>query len=162
MSNRMKFLSILIILSIAITLFLVISSNKVAIDKNNVSLSNNKNTAIDMVKLEESYKISVKQILNDYENVINGGEIGKTAEQNNASASAGPAREELSDYADDITRLKNRLLDLKVPVAFKDFHLNFVLAIDKIESYMASYDIKEYNESLAMIKAVKEENPWLD
>jgi len=69
---------------------------------------------VDLTQLAEDYKIKVKNILPIYEEVISNIDKEKLAE------------------------LRGQLLELKMPVEFKDLHVELVLLLDKIEQDVSS------------------------
>ena len=90
--------------------------------------------------LEENYQDQAKQLFTDYENL---------AQNNNFTA-------------DKITELKNKLLALKVPAKFKELHLQFVLALTKMENYFNQPIQPEKNDSWRMINQLKADYGWLN
>jgi len=96
---------------------------------------------IDMGLLTKAYQMEVKVILNNY---------------------LRQSQDESLITVDDVSRTKNSLLALKMPVQFKDLHLNLVLAMDKMEDYLISGDEEKLLESEKLISQMKEEYEWLN
>lgn len=95
-----------------------------------------KEQGVDLVKLEKDYKGSIRAIFNEY-----------------------------ADNKDDIrqvTDLKSRLLDLKVPTELKALHLNLVLTMTKTESYIQSGEEDDKLAVERIIKETREKYPWIN
>ncbi|MEK7097699.1 MAG: hypothetical protein AAB906_02535 [Patescibacteria group bacterium] len=91
---------------------------------------------VDLVKLEKDYKESIRAVFNEY-----------------------------ADNKDDIrqvTALKGRLLDLKVPTELKALHLNLVLTMTKTESYVQSGEEDDKLAVERIIKETREKYPWIN
>lgn len=95
---------------------------------------------VDLKKLEEEYRVETKNILTDYSALL---------EANNLSI-------------DKVEADKNKLLDLKVPVQFKDLHLNFVLAVSKMEDFLKNGKSEDRDASRRMISEIKTNYIWLN
>jgi len=91
--------------------------------------------------LTKTYQMEIKVILNNY--------LRQTQDESLISV-------------DDVSRTKNSILGLKMPVQFKGLHLNLVLAMDKMEDYLVDGDEKKLRESKELIKQAKKEYEWLN
>jgi len=70
---------------------------------------------------------------------------------------------EKGDYTvDQVTQLKNQLLDLRVPTEYKNLHINLVLALTKMENYLTSGDKAEKVASQQIISQAQADYDWLD
>ncbi len=135
MTKRAKIYIFLIFLVLVFILYLILTAEP--LDKiKNLQLNYQSQKIAD---LEENYKVEAKQIFNEYLALIN--QAGFTQEQ--------------------ISQIKNKLLDLKVPTKFKDLHINLVLALTKMEDYLATGDQMKKTDSQQIINQVETENYWL-
>lgn len=152
-------------LSFSAIFLLIFSSKPVAVKEN---IQNKKNNSVDLVKLEANYKQDVKKILIEYESVVSSSTESNIdpADQIENQASGTPEADNKPKAARSakIAELKNRLLDLTVPPvsALMDLHVSLVLAFSKMESYLASSNLKEYEESEKSIKLAKNNYQWLN
>ncbi len=94
----------------------------------------------DMVLLENDYKSKTKEFFGAYENLI---------KDNNFTE-------------ENVTELKNKLLNLMVPVKFKELHIQFVLALTKMENYFRQKDEQEKSDSLRAVNQLKADYSWLN
>lgn len=60
-----------------------------------------------------------------------------------------------------VTNLKNSLLELKVPAKFKELHLTLVLALTKMENYLNSKDEQDNFTGRQMVNQLKIDYGWL-
>lgn len=90
---------------------------------------------------EEDYKAKVKEIFTAYE---------KLAQDN-------------SFKAEKVIELKNKLLALKgLPAKFKELHLKFVSALDRMEDYLKQKDQQGKNTSQQISNQLKADYSWLN
>ncbi len=137
------------IILISVLLLPACSITKPAADKqDNGAEQNNKQNndkqvsePVDIGLLTKAYQMEVKVILNNY---------------------LRQAQDESLITVDDVSRTKNSFLALKMPVQFKDLHLNLVLAMDKMEDYLVDGDEVKLRESQELIKQAKDEYEWLN
>ncbi len=62
-----------------------------------------------------------------------------------------------------IAELKNKLLGVKgLPAQFKNLHLDFILALDRMEKYLADNDDREKTISQKMMAQLKTDYSWLN
>ena len=133
MDKKFKILLVLLAIAISVVLYLIVSTKPV----NHSGVDEVKK--VDLVKLEKEYKEDVVDIFNDYSALIQGDEWSVR----------------------QLEEIKNRLLDLKVPTSLKDLHLNFVLAVVKMESYLQSNEEKDRIDSETLINDLEEDFDWL-
>jgi len=63
---------------------------------------------------------------------------------------------------DQVSQIKNKLLDLRVPTKFKNLHINLVLALTKMENYLTGGKESEKVESQQIISQAKADYDWLN
>jgi len=139
MTKKVKLFSLLILLSILLilVLFLIFTSASAKKTYNNTNRSV-KNLAVPVS--DEDYKTKVKAIFALYE----------ARAQNKAFS------------IENVSELKNQLLGLNVPAGFKNLHLNFVLALTRLEDYLNRKDEQVENSSFQMFNQLKADNSWLN
>lgn len=93
-----------------------------------------------IIQLENEYQQQAKMILADYRQIANLSSISSS----------------------EISVLRSRLLQLTVPLKFKDLHLDLVLAFTKTEDSLAKQDQKLANESQQLINKVLVNYQWLN
>jgi len=103
-------------------------------------ISSNSKNPVDLARLENNYKKNAKLIFNDFIQLTDGKDI--TLEQ--------------------IKQIKARLLDLKVPADYKEFHIKLLLAIVKMENYLDNKNSTDKEESRKIISQTKLANPWIN
>jgi len=136
MTQRGRILILLIIFFLLIIVYLILTAETVVKnDQVNSATDQNK-----IIELEQQYKKQVIAIFNDYTKLITGESY--TLEQ--------------------VSQLKNRLLDLKVPTKFKDLHINFVLSLTRLENYLLDKDEAEKAKSQQVIGQLKADYSWLN
>jgi len=64
--------------------------------------------------------------------------------------------------ADEIRKVKDELLGLKVPAEFKELHVQLVLGLTKIEDSLAAGDAKIRTEGQKKIEQAKATYTWLE
>lgn len=136
MTKKAKVLIFFLLILLVLVLYLILTS------ESSTKLNDFSQQAQDekIVLLEENYKAKAKEFLSAYENLI---------KDNNFTA-------------EKITELKNKLLDLKVPAKFKELHIQFVLALDRMENYLSQKDEWERSDSLRMVNQLKADYSWLN
>jgi hypothetical protein len=137
MSKQYKILIILFVVAVLAVLFLVITSKPVNDIGKNIGDEPQK---VDLVKLENDYRENVKVIFNNFLSLIENADLS----------------------VEQLKPVKNQLLDLRVPTKLKDLHIDFVLAITRMENFLESGEIEEKNDSEQMIKEIKEGYAWLN
>jgi hypothetical protein len=136
MTKKAKVLIFFLLIFLVLVLYLILTS------ESSTKLNDFSQQAQDekIVLLEENYKAKAKEFLSAYENLI---------KDNNFTA-------------EKITELKNKLLDLKVPAKFKELHIQFVLALDRMENYLSQKDERKRSDSLRMVNQLKADYSWLN
>ena len=94
---------------------------------------------VDLVKLENDYKDDVSKLYNEYSILIKEVDVG----------------------SERLQEIRNSLLELRVPTSLKDLHLNFVLAVVKMEKYLISMEEEERDDSNTMVNELIEDYEWL-
>ncbi len=61
-----------------------------------------------------------------------------------------------------ILTLRNQLTEIKVPTEFKDLHLDLLLALNKIDSYLNGRNEEERLAGLDLISQAKVNYEWLN
>lgn len=140
MSKKYKILLILLIISVFLLFYIVLTSEsfKEKIDNSIGDISGK--FVVTKEKIAVDYKVDASRILSDYSRLIEKKEI----------------------TASEIQSIKNRLLNLTVPAEFKDLHVNLILALTKMGDYSASKDEAEKSESERLISQAKEDFAWLN
>jgi hypothetical protein len=137
MAKKIKILLALSFVAILAVSYLIITSKPV----NNVGKQANKEQVkVDLKKLEEEYKAGTKNILTDYSALLLNNDLN----------------------LEKVEADKNKLLGLKVPAEFKDLHLNFVLAVSKMEDYLKNGKDEDKAASQRMISEIKANYVWLN
>jgi len=162
MSKRAIIIIFLIILSVFVIFLLIFTSKPVAVNK---GIANKKVNTVDLVKLEKNYRSDVKKILVEYERSIGSSSVSSLGvNDNNQTASTSDDLNLKDNKSVKIAELKKELLDLTVPPvsALMDLHVKLVLAFSKMENYLTTNDLKEYEESTDFIKLAKSNYKWLN
>lgn len=133
MPKKQKILIFLWLILFGLILYLIFTSESVSNSKQPLKPDNS-------ALLETNYKLKTKEFFNVGENLI----------KNNSFTEA------------NIAELKNKLLDLKVPVKFKELHIRFVLALTKMENYLRQKDEREKGGSFQAISQLKADYSWLN
>lgn len=139
MSKKAKILIFLLLIFLALVLYLILTSESIEnkkLTKQTNQTVKNENTA----SLEANYRSQAKEIFTAY---------GKLAQDNNSTA-------------DKVKQLKNQLLALSVPAKFKELHINFVLALVRLENYLSGQKQEEKNASRQIINQLKADYSWLN
>lgn len=158
MTKRAKFLSFLIGVSVVLAAYLVFTSKMVIVkpaDKN-IGASSQELTKVDLAELEYNYKQDAREIFREYEAVISSLEIAPGAYAN--SQTGDPSN---SNSKEKLAQVKMKLLDLKVPDKYKDLHLNLILSISKMNSYIDNNNLEDKVSGAELINQAKKNNEWL-
>lgn len=136
MQKKQKILIFLMFIPLLIILYLILTSESARLPDNSAEQANGGNA----ISLENDYKLKAKECFSVFENLANVGGFtqGNTAE------------------------LKNKLLDLKVPVKFKDLHIKFIMALTGIEDYSNGKGESFKNGSLQAVNQLKADYGWLN
>lgn len=143
MTRQYKILLVLLAVAIVAVLYLIINSKPVNdVEKQVVNEPQKveKVEKVDLVKLENDYKENFKEIFTNY--VL--------------------ALQDMDLSVDKAVFIKKQVLDLRVPTNFKDLHLDFVLAITKMENFLTDDDEKEKEEGQRIVDEIKVNYEWLN
>ena len=136
MEKKTKVLMILLLILFGLVLYLIFTSESIKQTAKSVPQPKQDNT----IMLESNYKLKAKEFFVAYEGLIKDNGFN---EQN-------------------ISELKNNLLSLKVPLKFKELHIQFVLALTKMENYLAEKNDQEKSASIQAINQLKADYSWLN
>lgn len=132
---KKRILVIFLLLALTLVLYLVLTSESAEKQIAGTPAENNRTAS-----LENDYKPQAKELFASYEAM---------ARDNNLNL-------------EKISELKNKLLDLKVPLKFKKLHVDFVLALAKTEDYLNLKDEQERNASRQLVNQLKADYSWLN
>jgi len=136
MDKKIKILIFLLLILLLLILGLIFTSELFKSENN----SNQEVKPNNSVLLEADYKLKVKELFSIYDNLIKDDSFSQ----------------------ENIAELKNKLLALKVPVKFKELHIQFVLALTEMENYLEQKDELEENASPEVINQLKTDYSWLN
>ena len=136
MPKKQKVLIFLLLILFSLILYLIFTAESIKPVSNSEQPVKSDNSAL----LETDYKLKAKEFFVVFESLIK--DNGFTKE--------------------NITELKNKLLVLKVPVKFKELHLRFVLALNKMENYLSQKNEREKSDSFQAISQLKADYSWLN
>ncbi|MDD4271765.1 MAG: hypothetical protein PHF50_03085 [Patescibacteria group bacterium] len=136
MEKKQKILIFILLILFGLILYLIFTSESVKETNNPAPQTKQDNSAM----LESNYKAKAKEFFTAYENLI----------------------KDNSFTGQNIAELKNNLLDLKVPLKFKELHIQFVLALTRMENYLNQEDEREKSASLQAINQLKADYSWLN
>ncbi|MFH1233752.1 MAG: hypothetical protein V1649_03855 [Patescibacteria group bacterium] len=136
MIKKEQILIALFFVFLSATVCLMLTSMPIQkINNPNLALSN-----ISIAQMENGYKAQAKNIFNDYTRLII---------NNNYTL-------------DQITQIKNRLLNLKVPAKFKELHVNLVLALTRMENWLINKNESEKIACQQIVDQAKTDYDWLN
>lgn len=136
MLKKPKILIFLLLILFGLILYLIFTSESIKPADN----SNQELKPDNLAWLENDYKSQAGKFFTAYESLIS---------HNNFTEK-------------NIREIKNKLLDLKVPIKFKELHLQFILALNKMENYLSQKDEQEKRHSLKAINQLKADYSWLN
>ncbi|MFA6306257.1 MAG: hypothetical protein WCV70_00185 [Patescibacteria group bacterium] len=136
MDKKQVTLIFLLAILFALVLYLIFTSGSIKEAGKPAEQTKQDNSAL----LENDYKLKAKEFFTAFENLI----------------------KDSSFTEENITELKNKLLSLKVPVKFKELHIQFVLALTKMENYFRQKDEQEKSNSLQAVNQLKADYSWLN
>lgn len=136
MPKKPKILIFLLLILFGLILYLILTSESIKPADN----SNKELKPDNLAWLENDYKSRAGEFFTAYESLIS---------HNNFTEK-------------NIIEIKNKLLDLKVPIKFKELHLQFILAINKMENYLRLKDEQEKKHSLKAVNQLKADYSWLN
>lgn len=102
-----------------------------------------------------NYRQNVRQIFAQYSDVWQSG-FNMNATSSHTSTST------LSNKKEKINNIKSNLLALRVPVEYRDLHLEFALIISQSVAYFESGDKNTSRELTQKISELKESYPWIN
>jgi len=137
MKKNEKILIFLLVILFFLVLYLILTSESV---KRTTNVPEQQIKQDNSALLENDYKPKAKEVFIAYEELIKNSSFNK----------------------ENIAELKNKLLDLKVPAKFKELHIQFVLALTKIENYLNQKDEQEKSASLQTVNQLKADYSWLN
>jgi len=137
MTNKIKFLIFLLLILLGLAGYFILAPGSVKPAENSREQAKHES----LVLPDEDYKAKTKEIFSAYE---------KLAVNN--------------DFTEEkIEELKNKLLEIKgFQAKFQNFHLNFVLALDRMENYLKSRGGQGKNASQQIASQLKADYDWLN
>lgn len=137
MTKPTKILIFLLFIFLILILYLILTSASVKKNDNVDQPAKNQASALS----DEDYKMKAKEIFIAYEELA----------QDN------------SFTTEKIAALKDRLLAVKgLPAGFKELHLNFVSAMDRMEDYLREKDQPARDTSQKITNQLKADYSWLN
>ncbi|MBU4347020.1 hypothetical protein L6249_03315 [Candidatus Parcubacteria bacterium] len=144
MANKSKIFIFFIIILLIIAVYLAVISKPAKQDQaekqNDAKTNNVVDAMLNLDLLKKSYKAKTKVILANYLRI---------------------AQDETINI-ESVKQTKEQLLSLKVPIEFKELHLNLVLALDEMEDYLENGDEADKRKSQEMIEQEKTKHEWLN
>ncbi|MBU4257354.1 hypothetical protein KJ586_00520 [Patescibacteria group bacterium] len=144
MANKSKIFIFFIIILLIIAVYLAVISKPAKQDQaekqNDAKTNNVVDAMLNLDLLKKSYKAETKVILANYLRI---------------------AQDETINI-ESVKQTKEQLLSLKVPIEFKELHLNLVLALDEMEDYLENGDEADKRKSQEMIEQEKTKHEWLN
>jgi len=139
MMQRKNLILFILIAVVAVSTYLIISSEAVKKTAEKVSDQVTIPLAVDLALLEKNYQLQTKVIVANFEKLVESGEI-KT---------------------DQVEQIKRQLLDLKSPTK-SDLTPDLVTAMNKMLEFLADKNESKKTESLSIIKQAKGKYAWLN
>lgn len=136
MAKKQKILIGLLLIIFIFVLYLILTSESIK----PIDDSAEKTKQANAVQLESDYRQKARELFIAYDNLIKSD----------------------SFTLENIAALKSNLLNLKVPVKFKELHIRFVLAITKMENYLSQKNEQEKSDSLQAVNQLKADYSWLN
>lgn len=137
-----NFKIILILLAVVITVILilvvVLSQNPENNFLEKIGDKENSEEKVDLAALSEEYKEGISEALAEFS------DLSETSELN----------------VPRIEEIKNKVLNLKLPPEFKNLHLNFILAMARMEDYLSTGAEEAKLTAVDMIEKIKSDYPW--
>lgn len=146
MSKNFKILLFLVAFGITAVLILIIvisqkSDNGFMEKINNISMGGKEEqeAAVDLAAMSEEYKEGISGAFAEFSNLNESADLSVT----------------------QIKEIKNRALDLKLPGEFRGLHIDFILALTRMEDFLetGAEDARIAGEDL--IEKIKSNYPWL-
>lgn len=172
MTKKAKILLFLILVSLLLIIYLIVSSEPVTIKQDSdvsqseiIKQSDDKASQVDLEELENNYQKEVRTIMADFEQLIEKVEaIGSTTspDQEPEVATSTTDYKIKTEILEKTSYLRNYLMEMKVPTKFKDLHLNLVLALNKMDDFIESNSEAKRLESQELIERAKIDYEWLN
>lgn len=153
-----------LIISLFIAIGIVIIILLFALNPESISFTEIKKSLVfnsvekNMAKIEKEYEENIKIYFSELSDIMNSVESDIIPTDNPASATStdpiavDALQKELIDKIDD---LKARAMDLLVPENYKDFHIQNIILLDKLKSYIATKNAEFLDESVNMSNKLK-------
>lgn len=145
MKSIKKIIFVITIVAFIIIVYLLLSAEDKQLSQ--VDLSKNidnkisQNVAPTQEEMLFNYQKRMKEIFQNYLQIIQNSEIAN----------------------DDLEQIKKNVLAVNnVPTAYKDLHINFIFAIDKMQKYLVSKEDVDKISSDDIIKTLKINYSWLN
>lgn len=138
MSKRLKILLLLLVVTASMFFYLLFTSKSLNQKLNNEVNNNFVNIEKTKEQMTTEYKASVTKIISDYYNL----DISSTT-------------------VSEVEIVRENLFGLTVPAELKDLHLNLVMALTKMEDYLAGNNKEAREESEKIMDQAKLDNNWL-
>ena len=139
MTKKAKIIVFLLCLSVILLLYLILTSEPKA-KLSSTKVENKQNQLTKIEQLETDYTREVKPIFVKLVELI--------------------SQEKYTN--EEISQLKQQLLNLIVPTKFKNLHLDLFLAMIKMENYLESSKLSEKTASQQLISQAKADYSWLN
>ena len=140
MTNKVKVLFFSLLILFALVLYLILTSES-AKKNDGQNLPVNQTDGETTALPEEVYQVKFKEIFIAYEKL----------ERNN------------NFTVEEVDGLRNELLAIKgLPAKFKNLHLKFVQALDRMEDYLNRTDEQGKNASQQILNQLKADYSWLN
>lgn len=136
MEKKQKILIFLLLILFLLIFYLIFTSEYIEPVNDFIEPAKQDNSVL----IEDDYKLKAKEFFTTYEDLIK----NNTLTQEN------------------IIELKNKLLDLKVPLKFKELHIKFVLALTKMENYLNQKDDQIKGDIFQEVNQLKADYSWLN
>lgn len=164
MSKNAKILISLICLALVLVIYLIVSSRSISVveESKNEEKSAVENQ-IDLSVMKNEYQDNIKDIFAEMENIYVDLGWGKSATATNEQiiSTSSSSLVNADNQAGAINKLRERLIKLKVPKEYKQFHLGLVLLMDKFEAYIEKGRVDDDLKNTDPLTQVKKDNPWL-
>jgi hypothetical protein len=137
-SKRSKILSVLFFFAL-FSVFILIFHPIIKPERTNDQIQDKSSKKIDLSKMEDDYRSEIKIRFSEIYTYLT-----------SAAFDSGK-----------LESIKSGILSLRVPVKYKDLHLELVLAIDKMENFEKYGKMDDKKNSLKILDQVKNENKWI-
>jgi ribosomal protein S15P/S13E len=153
MSQKAKLIILLLVISVAIFVYLLLTARVETVKQVTTDYTadnQSSSTKIDLVKLESDYRAATMPLVQNYANILKQIETATTT-----------TTEQIKGLSDQINQIKSHILDLKVPSDLKDVHLNLILSLSKLNSYLNNKNQSDLEEAINLLKKILDQNSWL-